>query len=194
MDDYEEVTGTIEVPKNTGIEGFMSTIRQLLTRPRLQNINIDSRGKVTYKRFVLPGEEAEGANNNYGVDLESVQPSHVVRNSEMLELTPPLGLSAPVVVGLLFDKVAQDKLRPLAFVVGAGTLLWQWHQFTTGHEVVDRGFFFGLPVLADRLIPDTALLLCAGYGRDAAVIDTRMSYKVEIPEYVMPETEVEVMP
>ncbi len=194
MDDFKEVTGTIVVPKNTGIEGFMSTIRQLLTRPRLQSILVDSRGKVTFKRFVLEGEEVDGSNNNYGVDLESVRPSHVVRNTEMLELTPPSGLVAPVVIGLLFDKVAQDKLRPLAFVVGAGTMLWQWHQFTTGHDVRDRGFFFGQPVLEDRLIPDTALLLCAGYGRDAAFIDTRVSYKVEIPEYVMPETEVEVMP
>jgi hypothetical protein len=194
MDEFEEVTGTIEVPKNTGIEGFMSTVRQLLTFSRLQSIFIDSRGKVTFKRFVLQGEDAGSTNNNYGVDLESVRPSHVTRNADMIELTPPAGLPAPVVIGLLFDKSAQDKLRPLAFVVGAGSTLWQWYRFTTGHDLVDRSSFFGLPVLADRMVPDTALLLCSGYGRDAAFIDTRMSYKVEIPEYVMPETEVEVMP
>lgn len=192
--EYREVTGTINVPKNTGIEGFLSTIRQLLIRPRLQSIHIDSRGTVTFKRFVLDGEDIGGPNNNYGVDLESVQPHHVVRNAEaLLEAPLPQGAPAPVVVGMMFDKVAQDKLRPLAFVVGAGTLLWQWHTFTTGHSVIDHSFYFGLPVLTDRQIPDAALLLCAGYGRDAAFIDTRMIYKAEIPEYVMPETEVEVM-
>jgi len=192
MDDFKEVTGTIEVPKNTGIEGFISTIRQLLARPRLQSITIDSRGKITFKRFVLEGEEAGSPNNNYGVDLASVQPFHVVRNAHMLELHPPAGVPAPVVVGMLFDRVAQDKLRPLAFVVGAGTALWGWYQFTTGHRLEERDFFFGLPVLYDRQVPDTALLLCAGYGRDAAFIDTQTSYKVEIPEYTI-ETEVEVM-
>lgn len=192
MAEYKEITGTINVPKNTGIEGFISTIRQLLGRPRLQSIHVDSRGTVTFKRFVEEGEE-EGPNNNYGVDLESVQPYHVIRNADILELIPPEGLPSPVVVSMLFDKAAMDKLRPLAWVVGRASLLWRWYQFTTGHALTDRESFFGLPVYPDRQMPDTVLLLCAGYGRDAAFIDTRVSYKVEIPEYVMPNS-VEVMP
>lgn len=192
MGDYKEVTGTINVPKNTGIEGFLHTIRQLLSKPRVQSINIDARGKVTFKRFVNEDDEPENQ-NNFGVDLESVYPSNIVRNAHVVELIPPSILPASVIVGLLFDKVSQDKLRPIAFVVGADTCLWSWYQFTTGHEIQDKEHFFGLPVLPDRQIPDTALLLCAGYGRDAAFIDTQVAYKTEIPTYVPPETGVEVV-
>jgi len=41
-------------------------------------------------------------------------------------------------------------------------------------------------------LPDTALVLAAGFGRDAALVDTRRAFKIEIPTYRVPETNVEV--
>lgn len=94
----------------------------------------------------------------------------------------------------MLDQVAKDQLTPLAFATGRMTVLWEWYRFTTGYtfEVHDR--FFGLPLLTDRQLPDTALLLCAGYGRGARFIDTQVSYKVEMPRYEFPTTDVEVLP
>lgn len=194
MPEYKEVTGTIRVPENTGLEGFMHTIQSILKRPRVQELKVDARGQVKYRRFLLEGESDGGPNNNFGVDFDSLQPYYVVRNSRVQEFMPPPHLSAAVVVGLMFDKVAKDQLNPLAFVTGKGTALWEWYRFTTGHAPESHDTFFGLPLLTDRHIPDTALLLCAGFGKDAAFIDTRTSYKVEIPVYEPPPSDVKVMP
>lgn len=194
MEDFREVTGTIEVPSNTGIEGFLKTIKELLRRPRLQEINIDARGRVTFRRFAKNGEEQESQGNNFGVDLSDLQPWHVIRNAVVKECMPPSDLPTPVVLGIMFDQVARDQLIPLAFATGMMTTLWEWYEFTTGYSFETRDRLFGLPLLFDRQLPDTVLLLCAGLGRDAKFIDTQVSYKVEMPHYELPTTEVEVLP
>ncbi len=183
MAEYKEVKGTIRVPPNTGLEGFLHTIKTLMKRPRLQGFEVDSRGIIRFRRFAAEGEEDGGPNNNFGVDLEHLEPYHVVRNAQILELVQPPEASAAVVIGLLFDKAAVDQLHPVAFVINTASALWEWYRVTTGYSVKERGRLFGLPVLLDRNIPDTALLLCAGFGRDAAFVDTQLSYKVEIPVY-----------
>lgn len=194
MDEGKEVTGTISVPRNTGIEGFLETIRQLLRRPRVQEIRIDARGQVSFRRWAIEGEDFEANGNNFGVDLSHLKPYHIVRNAQAKEFMPDERLSAAVVVGMMFDKAAQENLSPLAFVTGAGTTLWEWYRFTTGYKQEPSDTFFGLPLLRDRQIPDTVLLLCAGHGRNASFIDTQVSYKVEMPSYTFPSTEVQVMP
>lgn len=198
MTDYKEVTGRVQVPPNTGLEGFLSTIKQIIRRPRVQEIVIDSRGSVSFRRFVLEGEAVEGPNNNFGVDFQDLQPWYIIRNAQLEEVLLPPNPNAAVAIGYLFEKAAADKLRPLAFATGANTSLWDWYQLTTGRAlprfIVEGSPFFGLPVLTDRQIPDTALLLAAGYGRDAAFVDTQKSYKVEIPQYVLPNNDVEVIP
>lgn len=194
MDDFREVTGTVRVPRNTGVEGFLDTIRQLLRRPRVQEIRVDVRGTVSFRRFALASEEDGDNDNNYGIDLTSLHPYAIVRNAQVKEFMPPADLSAAVVVGLMFEKSAQENLRPLSFVTGTDPVLWAWYRFTTGHELAESDTFFGLPLLRDRQIPDTVLLLCSGYGRDAAFVDTRVSYKVEMPRYAYPPTDVQVMP
>lgn len=183
MEDYREVTGTIEVPANTGIDGFVRTITELLKRPRLQEINIDARGKVSFRRFAKNGEEHGDQNNNFGVDLKDLMPSHIIRNAEVRECVLPQELPAPVIIGIMFDQAAKDRLIPLAFATGRMTTLWDWYQFTTGYRFERQDRLFGLQLLEDRQLPDTVLLLCAGYGRDAKFIDTQVSYKVEMPRY-----------
>ena len=194
MSEHKEVTGTIQVPANTGIDGFLHTIKELLKRPRLQSINIDARGRITFRRFALEGEDDGAPNNNFGVDFQDLSPYYVVRNVQVLEFAPPRGATASTCVCMLLDRMAKDKMHPLAFVSGASTMLWDWHRYTTGYEIEERTQLFGLPLLLDRHIPDTALLLCAGYGREAAFIDTRLSYKVEMPQYGLPPADVQVLP
>jgi hypothetical protein len=194
MTDYKEVTGEIKVPANTGEAGFLQTIKQLIRRPRMQEITIDARGAVRFRRFALEGEEVEGPNNNFGVDLNDLQPWHVIRNAPLEALPNPRSPNAAVAVGYMFDCVAKDRLRPLAFVVNPGSVFWSWYQFTTGSKLSDESQLFGLPLLTDREVPDSVLVLSAGYGRDAAFIDTQKSYKLEIPQYQPPTTDVEVIP
>ena len=194
MDDYREVTGTINVPSNTGIDGFVKTIRELLRRPRLQEINIDARGKVTFRRFAKNGEEYGNQDNNFGVDLSDLQPYNIIRNAEIKECLPPSDLPASVIIGIMFDQVSKDTLVPLAFATGRMTVLWDWYQFTTGYVFETRDRLFGLPLLTDRLLPDTALLLCSGFGKDAKFIDTQVSYKVEMPRHEVSTTSLKVIP
>lgn len=181
------------MPANVGLEGFLSTIRQILRRPRVQTVTIDSRGSVKFERWAADSEEDGNTDNNFGVDLTDLAPYGVVRNSRVHELVFPAHLSAPTTVALMFDRAAQDQLRPLAFVTGTNTSLWSWFRLTVGYELQVPDQFFGLPLLLDRQIPDTVLLLCAGLGRDAAFVDTRTSYKVEIPQLQVPATEVQVL-
>ena len=190
MDGYREVSKTINVPPNTGIDGFLRTLRQILRKPRVQDVHINSRGSVRYVRYVREDEPEDTA----GIDFDDLQPYHIVRNAELQEFMPPSELPAAVVIGMMFDRVAQDRMHPIAFATGAASGLWDWYQYTTGHIVEARRQLFGLPVLADRQIPDSVLLLCAGFGRDASFVDTQISYKVEMPRYALPTTEVEVIP
>lgn len=185
MSDFKEVEGTITVPPNTGRAGFLRAIEAILRKPRVQSVEIDSRGYVKFRRWVLNGEDAS-KENNFGVDFKDLQPFHIVRNARVQELVPPEDLPAPVVLGLMFEKSARDQMHPLAFVTGPQTTLWEWYRFTTGHDMQERLTLFGLPLKHDRHIPDTALLLCAGYGKDAKFIDTQVSYKVEIPSFQPP--------
>ncbi len=189
MDDYREVSKSIDVPPNTGVDGFLRTLRQILRKPRVQDIHINSRGQVRYTRYVREDEPEEPV----GIEFDDLQPYYVIRNAELREFMPPPDLPAPVVIGLMFDQVAQERLQPIAFAVGAQTGLWDWYQYTTGHDVVARRQLFGLPIFIDRQIPDSVLLLCAGFGRDASFVDTQTSYKVEMPRYALPSTEVEVI-
>ena len=190
MPEFKEVRGSIEVPSNTGTEGFIHTLREVLKLSRIQEIKIDSRGQVTFKRFVLDQEEPE---NNFRVNFTDVEPYAVIRNASVKEFSPG-GLPAPVVVGMMFDKASQESMSPLAFATGAHSVLKDWYRYTSGYTLEASDQLFGLPLLPDRQIPDTVLLLCTGYGRDASFLDTRVSYKVEMPSYVMPDTNVEVIP
>ena len=126
MAEYEEVTGTIEVPKNVGIKGFLKAIEALLALPRVQSINIDARGQVEYRHFVREGE----GNGPLEVTFDSLMPYAVIRNSRVVELGDP-DLNAAVALGQLFNMAAADHLHPVALVGGANTHLWSWYESST---------------------------------------------------------------
>ena len=177
MTRYEQVTDTVEVPRNTGVEGFLRVLRIYLSKPRVQEINIDSRGKVTVRRWA----PANDGDRNAGVDFGDLQPHGIVRNAQVEEVLLSRGANAAAALGALLDMVAQEHLVPLAFMTGAGTVLWSWYCSSTGYQLRSKDTLHGLPLHTDIALPDTALILAAGYGRDAALVDTRTAYKIEIP-------------
>lgn len=176
MDEYSEVTRTVTVPANTGVQGFLRTIEEIIRRPRVQQIVIES-DKVTYKRFVSSEEEEP---KNFNLDLTGLQPHHIIRNAPVEELPYPPSTPAAVVVGMMLDVVSSKTLTPIAFATGADTALWRWLYYGSGLDVRTRDRLFGYKLYTDRAIPDTTLVLCAGYGYTHSLVDTRVSVKAEI--------------
>ncbi len=178
MAEYEEVEGTVEVPKNVGVAGFLRSIEAILKQPRVQSISIDARGKVTFRRFIREGEK----NEPIAVDFETLNPSAIIRNGTVVELpTPTTGhTNAAVAIGQLFNMMALDKLNAVSFVGGANSRVWKWYKESTGIELVSHDELYGVPFVTDRHVEDQVLMLCAAYAKPAALIDTQKSYKLVI--------------
>lgn len=177
MTEYQEITGTVEIPKNVGVKGFLRALEDILKLPRVQEISIDARGKITYRHYVREGEPQRPLQ----VDFDTLQPYAVIRNSNVVELADP-DLNAAVALGQLFNMAASDHLFPVAIVAGANTKLWTWYAVSTTLSLSSREELYGLPFLIDRHLEDNHVVLCAAYTRGAALIDTQKSYKFVIPE------------
>lgn len=188
--ELREVTKSIEIPKNTGIEGFVVTIRELLRRSRIQQISIEASGKVSYRRLVRE-DEPEAID----IDLETVTPHGILANAEIEELVLPPHLPAAVVLGRMFDRFAIDQVHPIAFVSGIGTVFWDWYRVTTKAALHSRSAVFGLPLILDRHIPETALILCGASSRSTSLIDTTVALKLEMETSILkpPNTTVEIL-
>lgn len=190
MQHPEEIVRSISVPENTGVQGFLRVLEEIIKMPRVQRITIDSPGTVTYKRYVVEGEEP--AEKNFNLDLSDLQPHHIIRNTAVEEFLYVNGTSAPTVIGSMLDRVTLNKYTPIAFVTGADSYLFPWYFYTSGSELLSKDRLFGYALYKDRAIPDTTLVLCAGYGYTHALIDTRYSIKAEIPMGRVLSEEVEV--
>lgn len=186
--EFKEHTAAIEVPKNTGVEGFLYTIRQLLTQPRIREITIDAKGKISYRRFVREDEEV-----NIQVEFEHLEPYGVIRNTQVDEFIATENANAASVIGELYDRVYSEQLYPIALVSGAATVFWNWYRVTTRYPISPKDKIMGLPFLLDRHIPDSALIMCVGQGQDATLIDTIKALKVEMEVISAPQTTVEVL-
>lgn len=181
MAEYKEVVDTVEVPKSTGVEGFIRLLREILHLPRVQAITIEANGKVSYRHFVLNGETRP-----IGIDFKGLEPYAVIRNAPIEELQVHIGNAAIIVTSVL-DQAVREKLHPIAFVTGANSVLWKWYASTTGFSLQSQTHLCGLPIHKDRHAPDTALILCAAYSRGAELVDTQRSFKVEmsfVPQHV----------
>lgn len=187
--ELREVSSTVEVPKNTGIEGFVVTLRELLRRPRIQEILIDAKGKVSYKRL-MRDDEPEAFN----IDLETVTPSGVLGSAVIEELVLPDYIPAATTIGKMFDRFAIDQVYPIAFVSGIGTVFWEWYRVTTKSALHSRNSVFGLPLLLDRKIPTTALILCGAVTPSTSLVDTARALKIEMETTILkpPDTTVEI--
>jgi hypothetical protein len=173
---YEEEHKSVEVPQGTGIPGLLKAVSKVLELPRVQNINIDKDGKVTYKRFRKPEEPDQ----NLDIDFDTLMPWQVVRAHPVTEVNI-VSINAAVVVGQLFSQSSMDGYNPVAFVASPSTKLWTWYTSTTT-LVTNREELHGLPVYADQRMPEEALVLCVAYGRRAAMVDVVKSYKITIPQ------------
>lgn len=158
--DYQEKSSSITVPRNTGIDGFLRTLRGILLLPRVQSISIDSKGVVNYTRYVRDGEDASPVK----VDYTGLEPWSIIRNGDIQEMDVPPGTPAPMVIAYMFDLITREGLVPIAFVTGAGSDFWRWHQ-QFGVQLTRAGSAYGLAIHTDRQMPDHSLVLCAGYIR-----------------------------
>lgn len=184
MSKYVEREDRIEVPKNTGIQGFLKTLDTLLRLPRLQTITIDSRGFVVYKRFVSDDEY-----NPIGVDYAELQPTSVMRYGTIEEVR--VGGMPYLQLARVLEQVAVEQLEAVAWVVGKGSNLVEWLARST--LAVRRERLLGYPVVEDAQMNTTSLVLCAAYARGAAIIDCQRFFKLDM---VLPRTapEVEIIP
>lgn len=188
--EWKETTNSIEVPPNTGIDGFLYALKELLKRPRLQEIVVDARGKITYRQYV----REDLPQSNIGLDFDHLSPGGVIRNAEAVELEVREGQNAGVILASMIDISISDQLHPVGFATGSNTVLWAWYRSTTGAFLRSKTTLLGLPLYTDRQIPDTALILCSAYGKDSSMIDTQRAYKVEMTiDFVPPETTVEIL-
>ena len=172
-----ERTYTVQVPSGAGVDGFLHTLRHLLRKPRVQSVSINALGQVSYVQQVPEDTEAE----DLPINFEDVAPYAVVRRTEVVEVDST-GLTGGALVSVLFDCAASDSLYPRAFVVGAACDLRSWfakHAGIPSSEVDTR--FFGLPILVDRMVPDTTLLLTASPAEDSSFAESTKTYKAELP-------------
>jgi hypothetical protein len=110
------------------------------------------------------------------------------------EISVPRAVNAAVVIGLMFESAAREHLHPVAFASGTDTSFWWWYERSTGAALTYKERLFGIPFYTDRMIPDSALILCAGYGKGATLVDTQTAYKIEMEIQVTPpDTVVEVI-
>jgi hypothetical protein len=187
MSEFKLQSDAIEVPPGTGVEGFVHALRSILKLPRVQNIHIDSKGKVTYERYTKEDEAVALGD----IGFEDLEPWPIIRNRDIEELTPPCRDPASIVLEM-FQKVGKDGLDPTSFVTGANSILKIWMTMG-GASMSNTNTLFGLTVHTDRHVPDTVLMLTAAYTKDAGLVDTQKSYKIEMDQPEMPVDRVEVL-
>lgn len=190
MEGYQERSSSISVPKNTGIEGFLRTLKGILTLPRVQSVNIDATGKINYTRYVREGE----TDNPIGVDYTGLDPWSIIRNGELEELTRHTEAPAPYVIAVMFNRIAREGLVPVAFATGADSDFWRWHERTADIELSRTSSAYGLPIFTDRQMPDHSLVLCAAFVKGSLVDCHRfLSVSMGVIDLTPPETSVSIL-
>ncbi len=175
--EYELVEEVIAVPRGTGIEGFVRTIRQVLKLGRVQGLRITSQGQVEYS-YLKPKDKEKPI---IELHFDTILPMALVANANMQEV-PNRDDAAAIAILQMFRAAAIDHLQPIAFVMGAASHFWAWYERTTSLQAEIRTVLAGLPVFVDRHCPDEVLLLCAAYQRNNELIDLQKSYKIDIPK------------
>jgi hypothetical protein len=176
MAEYKERTETVDVPKNTGVEGFMATVRKILSLPRIQVININAVGHIKYTRIVREEDDTVPLE----VDFSTISPAGIIRNNELVEMEEDNNPTHAV--ARMFEQIAQEHLFPVAWVSGPGSTFWLWHERAKLKMSPSKDQAYGLPFLYDENFPSSTLVLCTGYTRMSAMIDVKKSFKMLMPE------------
>lgn len=173
-DTRREQTRTVEVPQNTGVQGYLTAIEQIIAQPRVQRVVLESNGRVTYTRLVSDDDDVAPHN----VDFEHVLPYAIIRQVEIVEESFPISYTACAVVAGLVDKACVAGYYPICFVTGVHSQLWEWLRVRSGLTISVTELLYGYQVYRDQEVPDEVLILCAGNKGAHAVIDTRIAIKV----------------
>lgn len=189
MDGYEEKTSSVAVPRNTGVDGFLKTLRTILQLPRVQSINIDSKGKVSYVRYVREGETDTPIN----LDYAGLEPWNIIRNGQLEELHSMEHAPATTVIATMFNRIAREGLTPIAFATGVGTHLWRWHERTSQVELAKTPTVYGLPIYTDRQMPDHCIVLCASFVRGSLIDCHRFISASMGIDFEPPDTSVSIL-
>lgn len=194
MEGYEERSDSIRVPRNTGVDGFLTTLRRILTLPRVQTISIDASGLVSYTRIVREGEGTTPMVVDYG----ELAPWNIIRNGELEEFDTSPTDAAPTVIARMFNVLTSVGLAPIAFVTGANSSFWDWHR--ESHVNLGRhGVAYGLPLYTDRGVPDHVLVFCAAYVKGSTLaachkfLVINMTTTAIDDRHVPPDTEVSIL-
>lgn len=189
MTKYVETQHTIEVPKNTGMEGFLHTIRELLKLDKIKEITINSKGEVSYRRMV-PEEITQ---DPIMIDYEGLQPSSIIRMGSLAEMVND-GELPHILVSNMFSQLDIERLSPVCWASGAATVLSKWYA-GSGVKLPAIDNFYGLPLHLDRALPDSVLILCASSTDSPALVDCHRFLKVDMEEPIpeLPKTTVDIM-
>jgi hypothetical protein len=190
MDGYVEKTNEVAVPKNTGIDGFLKTLRGILELRNVQNIGIDAKGVIRYTRYTRE-DEPDGP---IEVDYTDLEPWAIIRNRDLQDIDYTPGTPASTVIAALFNMLAHENLVPIAFVTGTNSRFWAWHEESTGVRLEKETSAYGLPIYTDLQIPDHSLILCASHRR-AGLVECHRFLLVTMNEvlFIPPETSVSVL-
>lgn len=177
MSEFREHSDTIDVPRGTGVDGFIKAIIGILKMPRVQYINIDGNGRIKYARVVRKGEEL----TRFAPDFSDLLPSFIIRHAHLRELAEED--NAAYAITKLFQAVGVDKVYPVAFVTNPLTRLWDWFEESTGIDLsLTQDVLYGVPIVYDENIPNYALILCAALAPNAVMSETRFAYKITLPQ------------
>ena len=176
MPEYKEMTETVDVPKNTGAEGFLLVVSKLLRLPRVQNISISGSGTVRYTRVIRQDEKVTPID----IDFSSVTPFGVIRNNDIVEIEEDK--DSVHAVARLFQSAAMEHLFPVVWVSGPDTTFWMWHERQKLQMSSSRDEAYGLPFLYDDQVPASTLLFATAYTRGASVLNIKKTFKILMPE------------
>lgn len=174
--EYERVAYSIDVPRETGVEGFIVAIREVLKQSRVQSVEIDARGKVNVVRFVRASEPR----TEISVDFSTVTPAAAVRSGRVIEIVTQPSDNPLEVLLRLYTACTRDQMFPVALIIGADSTFPAWLR-SFGYDVDPLERLYGQPVLSDRHVPDDALILATSYGPNGALADVQHCYKVALP-------------
>ena len=171
------VEGSVTVPKNTGVEGFLRTLGDLLERPRLKQIVIDAKGCVTYTQLV-PEEAVDPDEEPFAFRHKDLTPSEIIKRVRLKEYAAPPHAACAVLD--LLGQASRRGLYPKAFVVGTDSRLFDWFEESTGLPLDVSGTLSGLPLLEDSAVPDRALVLLAVTDPNERVHESTFGFKIEL--------------
>lgn len=172
---FVEQVDVVEVPKGSGLKGLLKTVEGILTEiPRVKELHISSTGQVRYTWHIPEDAKPQALD----IQFNDLMPYAIIRNTNLVEVLAPEGSGVLESVSHLLNAVYKDRLQPVCFVVHPQSPL----RASLQKRGIDMGQdeLFGYQVLEADELPQSALILCASYGRTIQIADTYKAYMIVI--------------